>query len=265
MSVKFSDSVKYIGVDDTTIDLFESQYVVPKGVSYNSYVILDDKVALMDTVDKRGMEQWEKNLTAALDGRAVDYLIIQHLEPDHACLLYTSHDKAALYVFNHRSFFDIVVGYATAPIPSAFVSKKEIEKVPMISWWMKYLNCLFLDRDDIRQGMKVILTGIELMKEGTNIFIAPEGTRNSSDELLPFHEASFKLAEKSKSPIVPVAMNNMDAVLEQHMPWIRRTHVIIEYCEPIYMDSMERAEKKKIGEKVRQIISDKIKENAAEV
>ena len=75
-------------------------------------------------------------------------------------------------------FFDIVVGYATAPIPSAFVSKKEIEKVPMISWWMKYLNCLFLDRDDIRQGMKVILTGIELMKEGTNIFIAPEGTRN---------------------------------------------------------------------------------------
>lgn len=135
----------------------------------------------------------------------------------------------------------------------------------MISWWMKYLNCLFLDRDDIRQGMKVILTGIELMKEGTNIFIAPEGTRNSSDELLPFHEASFKLAEKSKSPIVPVAMNNMDAVLEQHMPWIHRTHVIIEYCEPIYMDSMERAEKKKIGEKVRQIISDKIKENAAEV
>ena len=78
MSIKFSDSVKYIGVDDTTIDLFESQYVVPKGVSYNSYVILDDKVALMDTVDKRGMEQWEKNLTAALDGRAVDYLIIQH-------------------------------------------------------------------------------------------------------------------------------------------------------------------------------------------
>ena len=84
MSVKFSDSVKYIGVDDTTIDLFESQYVVPKGVSYNSYVILDDKVALMDTVDKRGMEQWEKNLTAPLDGRAVEYLIKQHLEPDHA-------------------------------------------------------------------------------------------------------------------------------------------------------------------------------------
>lgn len=84
MQVTISDAVKYIGVDDTTIDLFESQYVVPEGVSYNSYVILDEKVALMDTVDKRGMEEWENNLLSALDGRKVDYLVVQHLEPDHA-------------------------------------------------------------------------------------------------------------------------------------------------------------------------------------
>lgn len=84
MSVVISDSVKYIGVDDTTIDLFESQYVVPEGVSYNSYVILDEKIAVMDTVDPRGMEQWEQNLLAALNGRKVDYLIVQHLEPDHS-------------------------------------------------------------------------------------------------------------------------------------------------------------------------------------
>ena len=82
--MKITDTVKYIGVDDTTIDLFESQYVVPEGVSYNSYVILDEKVAVMDTVDKRGMEQWEKNLLDALAGRKVDYLVIHHLEPDHA-------------------------------------------------------------------------------------------------------------------------------------------------------------------------------------
>ncbi len=84
MSVTISDAVKYIGVDDTTIDLFESQYVVPEGVSYNSYMILDEKIAVMDTVDKRGTEEWEKNLLAALDGKKVDYLVIQHLEPDHA-------------------------------------------------------------------------------------------------------------------------------------------------------------------------------------
>lgn len=84
MSIVISDSVKYIGVDDTTIDLFESQYVVPEGVSYNSYVILDEKVAVMDTVDPRGMEQWEKNLLDTLNGRKVDYLVVQHLEPDHS-------------------------------------------------------------------------------------------------------------------------------------------------------------------------------------
>ena len=84
MQVTISEAVKYIGVDDKTIDLFESQYVVPNGVSYNSYLILDEKTALMDTVDTRGMEQWEKNLMAALGGRTLDYLVISHLEPDHA-------------------------------------------------------------------------------------------------------------------------------------------------------------------------------------
>lgn len=84
MKNNISDSVKYIGVDDTTIDLFESQYVVPEGVSYNSYVILDEKTAVMDTVDKRGMKEWENNLLNALDGRKADYIIVQHMEPDHA-------------------------------------------------------------------------------------------------------------------------------------------------------------------------------------
>ena len=82
--MNISDKIKYIGVDDTTLDLFESQYAVPDGVSYNSYVILDDKTAIMDTVDKRGMKDWENNLLNALDGRNADDVIIQHMEPDHA-------------------------------------------------------------------------------------------------------------------------------------------------------------------------------------
>ena len=82
--MNISDKIKYIGVDDTTLDLFESQYAVPDGVSYNSYVILDDNTAIMDTVDKRGMKDWENNLLNALDGRNADYVIIQHMEPDHA-------------------------------------------------------------------------------------------------------------------------------------------------------------------------------------
>ena len=79
-----SDSVVYVGVDDKTIDLFESQYVVPNGVSYNSYIIFDDKIAVMDTVDKRGTEEWLANVKKALGDKKPDYLVIQHLEPDHA-------------------------------------------------------------------------------------------------------------------------------------------------------------------------------------
>ena len=84
MNLFVTDTIKYIGVDDTTIDLFESQYVVPEGVSYNSYVIMDEKIAVMDTVDKRGTKEWEDNLLKTLNGRKADYLVIHHLEPDHA-------------------------------------------------------------------------------------------------------------------------------------------------------------------------------------
>ncbi|MBO7306888.1 MAG: FprA family A-type flavoprotein [Alistipes sp.] len=84
MIKNITESIKYIGVDDTDIDLFESQYVVPHGVSYNSYIIFDEKVAVMDTVDPRKGSEWIENLRVALDGRKPDYLIVQHLEPDHA-------------------------------------------------------------------------------------------------------------------------------------------------------------------------------------
>ena len=82
--VTITDSILYVGVNDKTIDLFESQYEVPNGISYNSYVILDEKVALMDTVDSRATEEWLDNLDKALDGRGVDYLVVSHMEPDHA-------------------------------------------------------------------------------------------------------------------------------------------------------------------------------------
>lgn len=85
--MKISDTIRYIGTDDLDIDLFESQYVVPEGMSYNSYVILDEKVAVMDTVDARKGAEWKTNLAAALNGRQPDYLVVHHMEPDHASLI----------------------------------------------------------------------------------------------------------------------------------------------------------------------------------
>ena len=84
MIKNITEKIVYVGVDDTDIDLFESQYVVPNGVSYNSYLILDEKVAIMDTVDPRKGDEWFENLRVALNGRQPDYLVVQHLEPDHA-------------------------------------------------------------------------------------------------------------------------------------------------------------------------------------
>ena len=88
-----SDSIKYIGADDTTLDLFESQYKVPNGMAYNSYIILDEKVAVMDKIDKRKSEEWFNNLNATLNGRDVDYIVISHLEPDHAANIKALADK----------------------------------------------------------------------------------------------------------------------------------------------------------------------------
>ena len=83
-NVMVTDSIKYVGVNDRDIDLFESQYVVPNGVSYNSYVILDEKIAVMDSVDKRGTTEWFANLEEVLEGKEPDYLVVNHLEPDHS-------------------------------------------------------------------------------------------------------------------------------------------------------------------------------------
>ena len=84
MTSNVTENIKYIGVDDTTIDLFESQYIVPNGISYNSYLIVDEKIAIMDTVDLRKGEEWFANLEEALEGRTPDYLVVQHMEPDHS-------------------------------------------------------------------------------------------------------------------------------------------------------------------------------------
>ena len=90
---KISENIIYIGVDDKDIDLFESQYIVPNGISYNSYLILDEKIAVMDTIDKRKTDEWLDNLDKALNGRIPDYLVISHMEPDHAANIKTLINK----------------------------------------------------------------------------------------------------------------------------------------------------------------------------
>ena len=164
-------------------------------------------------------------------------------------------DKAVLYVSNHRSIFDIVLCYARVPSPTGFISKKEILKVPILNIWMIYMDCLFLDRSDIRKGLEMVLAAIDKVKNGISIFIYPEGTRNKTDApLQDFHKGSFKIAQKSGCPIVPVVINHSDDILEKHMPFIHSTHVTIEYCKPVVISELSKEDQKNIDIYVKNII-----------
>lgn len=103
---KLTDAVYYVGADDKTLDLFEGQYVIPEGISYNSYVIMDEKIAVMDTVDKRATDEWFKNLEEVLGGKEPDYLVVLHMEPDHAANIeqFLNKYKNAKVVTNPKTF-----------------------------------------------------------------------------------------------------------------------------------------------------------------
>ncbi len=173
-------------------------------------------------------------------------------------------DTAVLYIGNHRSYFDIVLTYARCPGLTGYVAKKEMLKIPLLSRWMKFLYCLFLDRSDIREGLKTILAAIDQIKRGISVMIFPEGTRGeaaSELEMLPFHEGSFKIAVKSGCPIVPVAISNSSALFEDHLPRVTPAPVVIEYGEPIYPGELPREQQKFLGRYVRDVILEMLKKN----
>ena len=176
-------------------------------------------------------------------------------------------DEAALYVGNHRSFFDILIMYVQCKDLTGFVAKDSLGKIPSLRVWMRYVYCLFLDRKDIKQGMKTILQAIEYIKQGVSIVIFPEGTRNDGEELsmLPFKEGSFKIAQKTGCPIVPVSINNTAEIFENHFPKIKKTHVVIEYGKPIYPSELSKEEQKHIGLTCQNIIQETIKKNVEKI
>lgn len=170
-------------------------------------------------------------------------------------------DQAVLYIGNHRSYFDIVLSYARVPRLTGYIAKKEILKVPVLAQWMRNLDCLFLDREDIRQGLQVILTAIDNVKNGISMCIYPEGTRNSTDVMLPFHKGSFKIAQKSGCPIVPMTINNSGAIFEDHIPFIKKAHVVLEYGKPIYPNELSPEDKKNIDDYCYKIIQETYEKN----
>lgn len=172
-------------------------------------------------------------------------------------------DEAVLFIGNHRSYFDILLTYSRCKRLTGYIAKKEMLRYPLLRDWMKRLHCLFLDRENPKEGLKTILQAIEYIKQGISICIFPEGTRNDGDELsmLPFHSGSFKIAEKSGCPIIPVSMNNTIAIFEKQFPRIKPVHIIIEYGEPIYPNELDKETKKHLASYCQNIIQDTINRN----
>ena len=138
--IVISDAVKYIGADDKDLDLFESQYIVPNGVSYNSYVILDEKIAVMDTIDTRKTDEWKENLERVLDGRTPDYLVVSHLEPDHAGSIKEFADKypEAKIVASTKAIAMLPQFFEIADLADRAVAVKEGEELSLGSHTLQF-------------------------------------------------------------------------------------------------------------------------------
>lgn len=177
-------------------------------------------------------------------------------------------NEPVLYVGNHRSYFDIVITYSRVPDLTGYIAKKEMLRWPLLVNWMKNLHCLFLDRQDVKQGLKTILTAIDKVKAGISICIFPEGTRNRvNDTFMEFHEGSFKVASKSGCAVIPMAIYNSAAIFEDHIPWIRKTTVIVEYGKPFYIKDLPKETQKRVGAYSRDLIMEnyfRLKEEAKE-
>lgn len=174
-------------------------------------------------------------------------------------------DAPVLYIGNHRSFFDVVVTYARCPGLTGYIAKDGVNKVPIFRIWMKRLHCIFLKRDDMKEGLKVILKAIDYVKSGISICIFPEGTRNKDRDnptsLLPFKEGSFKIAIKTGCKIVPMALIGTADILENHFPWIHSTDIKLIYGEPIDVSALDKDQQKHVGAYCQAVVEELIRSN----
>ena len=164
-------------------------------------------------------------------------------------------DKGALFIGNHTSIFDIIFTYPLMKGPTGYISKKEIRSIPFLGWIMYFVNCIFLDRDDPRDGLKMVLKSVEHINNGISIFLFPEGTRSKTGELLEFKDASFKIAAKSKCIVVPVAITGTSDIFENHFPWIKPSNVTITFGEPIDTSEWDKKEFKSLCSMTRERIA----------
>jgi 1-acyl-sn-glycerol-3-phosphate acyltransferase len=165
-------------------------------------------------------------------------------------------NETVLYVSNHQSDFDIVVFLAVSPIPIGFVAKIEMLKVPFMRTWMKQMHSIFIDRKDIRQTAKVMLDGINILKEGQSLVLFPEGSRSKSRETQPFKLGGLKLATKSGVTVVPVTVDGSYNIVEGNHYKITPSDVYMHFHPAIRMSGLDDEAMKAMPAQVEETITD---------
>lgn len=165
-------------------------------------------------------------------------------------------NEPVLFIGNHRGFFDVIISYTYMKNPTGFVAKKEMHKALIIRRWMENLYCLFLDRNNMKEGLKTILKGIDYIKNDKSVFIFPEGTRNKGEGIQEFHAGSFKFAEKTGCKIIPVVQTHTDCIFERQFPRLKATHTILEFGKPIDINLFPKEDRKKIPAYTHNVMSE---------
>ncbi|WP_054743198.1 lysophospholipid acyltransferase family protein [Cellulosilyticum ruminicola] len=162
-------------------------------------------------------------------------------------------DEAVVYISNHQGNFDIPLLMGYIDRPKGFISKVEVQKIPIINKWMEYINCVFMDRSNMRASASAIMAGIKLLKEGHSLVIFPEGTRSKGDQMGEFKSGSFKLATKSGAPIVPITIDGSYHLMEEN--GIQKGHVTLTVHPAIPTKGLSKEELAELPDKVHQIIA----------
>lgn len=166
-----------------------------------------------------------------------------------------------VFVSNHQAIFDGFILYANLGKKSGFIAKKEIKKIPLINYWLTIMQSVFIDRHNIREGVKAINAGIDNLKNGYSMIIFPEGTRSLKSEMVDFKKGSMKLAIKANVPVVPITVDGTYKVLEVGNK-VRGNSISMVVHKPIYIDKLSKEEKKNLSITTHDIIETSLKEIA---
>lgn len=219
-----------------TLYLLYSTIYIPKVKYYIKHNMLIEKRKLTHKISNR----WAKKLIK-VTGSSVDISGLDNVPKD----------EAVLFVSNHQSNFDIPLLLGYLPKPIGFVAKIELSKVPLLSRWLKFGDCVFIDRKDIRQSLKAINAASDILKSGHSMVIFPEGTRSKSNKISVFKPGSLKLAQKAGVPVIPITIHNSYEIYEGNSKRVKPANIKITIGKPIYSNDEEKFSVAKVYEIIK--------------